>query len=291
MSAPVLLIGATGTIGGATIDALRAVGTEPVAFVRDAGQGAAKLGDTTQLRVGDLADESTVRAALEGIDRVLLCSGHHPAMREHQLKAVRAIASSDVRRVVKISGSPVSMTPNSPARTGRDHLAVEEALRAVDRETVAIQPNTFMQNLLDQAIAVGHGALPGPDGLPRVSFVDARDVGRVAAAVLTADATPEPVLEVTGPEALTWFDVAQAMTTILGRTITHYPAPPDIARQGLLALGRPDWLVDHLLELGALMSDPKAAEITDAVERITGQRPVTLAQFLKDHAAEFPPAT
>lgn len=54
-------------------------------------------------------------------------------------------------------------------------------------------------------------------------------------------------------------------------------------------MGRPEWLADHLLELSALMCDPTAAKVTDAVERLTGRRPVTLAQFLEDHAAAFAP--
>jgi uncharacterized protein YbjT (DUF2867 family) len=195
-----------------------------------------------------------------------------------------------VRRVVKISGSPVSVAADSPARTGRDHLAIEEALRATGREIAAIRPNVFMQNFLDQAVAVGHGALPGPDGEPRVSFIDARDIGAVAAAALLADAPPPPVLEVTGPEALSWFDVAEAMTAILGRAITHYPAGPDVVRQGLLAMGRPEWQIEHLLELGALMGRPKAAEVTDTVQRMTGRPALGLAEFLNDHTGAFPAA-
>jgi uncharacterized protein YbjT (DUF2867 family) len=207
---------------------------------------------------------------------VLPCSGNDREMRGQQLTAIRAIAASGARRIVKISGSPVSVSADSPARTGRDHFAIEEAMRATGRETVAIRPNTFMQNFPDQAPAVAHGALPGPEGDPRVSFVDTRDIGRVAAAALVADQTPEPVLEVTGPEALTWFDVAETMSAVLGRPITHYPMPPDVIRKALVGMGRPEWLVEHLLELGALMREPKAVEVTDTVQRMTGRPPTTL---------------
>jgi uncharacterized protein YbjT (DUF2867 family) len=242
------------------------------------------------MRTGDLRDESSVAAALDGIDAVLLCSGHDPSMADSQLAAVRAIAAADVRRVVKISGSPVSMIPNSPARTARDHWAVEEALRALGGETVAIRPNAFMQNLLGQADAVRHGALPGPDGDPRVSFVDVRDIGRVAAAALLAETAPEPVIEVTGPEALSLFEVAATMAKVLGRPVTHIPMAPDAIRDGLVAMGRPEWLAEHIAELAALMREPKAAEVSDAVLELTGRAPVTLEQFLTENAAAFPAA-
>ncbi|MBV9417944.1 MAG: NAD(P)H-binding protein [Solirubrobacterales bacterium] len=121
MTTTVLVIGATGTVGGATLEALRASGVEPVAFVRDARRAATVLGDETPFCVGDLADEGSVRAALDGQEAVLLCSAHGPGMREHQLAAVRAIETSDVNRVVKISGSPHTRLrhPDAPNARGR----------------------------------------------------------------------------------------------------------------------------------------------------------------------------
>jgi uncharacterized protein YbjT (DUF2867 family) len=288
MAIAVLVMGATGTVGGATVDALRAAGAEPVAFVRDPQRAARVLGGRTPFRVGDLAEQGSVRAALGGVDAVLLCSAHGPAMREQQMAAVRAIEASSVGRVVKISGSPVSVRSESPASTGRDHFSVEEALRAIGGVTVAIRPNPFMQNFLEQAPVVAHGVLPGPQGGPRVSFVDARDIGRVAAAALLSTEPPDEVLEVTGPEALTWFDVADIMGDVLGRSITHHPMPADLIQPTLLGMGRPQWFVEHMLELGALLRDHKAAEVTHTVEHITGQAATTLGEFLTDHASAFP---
>ena len=148
MGKSILVVGATGTVGAATIDALRAAGAEPIGFVRDPGRAAGLLDHRTPLRVGDLADAASVRVALNGVDAVLICSSHGPAMREQQMRAVRAIEASQVTRAVKISGSPVSLRADSPARTGRDHFAVEKALRETGRDTISIRPNPFMQNFL-----------------------------------------------------------------------------------------------------------------------------------------------
>jgi uncharacterized protein YbjT (DUF2867 family) len=286
MAGPILIMGATGTVGGATLAALRSSGVEAIAFVRDRQRAADVLGKEQPVRVGDLADTQSIAAALDGIERVLLCSGHDPAFREQQLNAVEAIAASDAGRVVKISASPVATAADSPARVGRDHAAVEDALRATGREIVAIRPNVFMQALLAQAPAVANGVLPGPEGA-RVSLIDARDIGAVAAAALTASEPAAPVLELTGPEALTWFEVADALGSVLARPVTHYPTAPDVLSQGMRALGRPEWLIEHVLELGALLSEPKAAEVTGTVEEITGLPPHSLTEFLIDNAAAF----
>jgi uncharacterized protein YbjT (DUF2867 family) len=288
MSPTILVSGATGTDGGETLRALQVAGADPIALVRDPARAAERVGRETRIRTGDLSDEHSLRAALQGIDRLLLCSGNDPAMLDVQLTAARAIGDSNLERVVKISGSPVSIRPNSPARSGRDHLAIEQALTGTGHESIAIRPNTFMQNFLAQAVPIGHGALPGPEGEPRVSFVDASDIGRVAAAALLADTPPEPVLEVTGPEALTWSDVAEIMTAQLGRTITHYPASPEVIRQGMLSMGRAEWFVEHTLELAALMCETRAAEVTDTVVRTTGQTPAHVSDFVARHAVELP---
>jgi uncharacterized protein YbjT (DUF2867 family) len=286
MPGSVLIMGATGNVGGATLAALRSAGVEAEAFVRDRTRAAEALGSDQPLRVGDLGDADSITAALDGIERVLLCSGNDPALREQQLNAVEAIAASDVQRVVKISASPVATRADSPSRVGRDHAAIEHALRVTRREVVAIRPNVFMQSFFAQIPAIANGVLPGPEG-GRVSFVDAVDIGRVAAVALTADETPAPTLELTGPEALTWFDAAQRMSEVLGRSIAHVPTPTDALAQAMRALGRPEWLVEHVTELAGLMSEPKAAEVTGVIEDVTGRSPRTLTEFLTDHASAF----
>jgi uncharacterized protein YbjT (DUF2867 family) len=144
-----------------------------------------------------------------------------------------------VARVVKISGSPVSIKADSTASAGRDHYAIEEAVRATGRINVMIRPNPFMQNFLEQAPAVAGGALPGPTGELRVSFVDARDVGRVAAAALLSEGSLDPVLDITGPEPLTWFDVASTMSHVLGRPIIALPNAPRRPPEGAARNGPP----------------------------------------------------
>jgi hypothetical protein len=54
-------------------------------------------------------------------------------------------------------GGPVSVSPDSSAGSGRDHFAIEQVLDAFGRATVAIRPNPFMQNFLEQAPLIGHG--------------------------------------------------------------------------------------------------------------------------------------
>lgn len=280
----VLVSGATGLVGGATAAALGDRGVEVVAFVRDPSRLTARHAALT-VAVGDLGDADSLRAALTGVDAVVLVSGHGPDMSDVQQAALSTIAATDVRRVVKISASPVAVS-GSASSLGRAHLDVEQTLRASVPEPVVVRPNVFMQNLLAMAPAVAHGVLPGPEGDPTVSFVDARDVGRAAAAAVVAP-DPRTLLEVTGPQPLRYSDVADAMSTVLQRPISYAPIPVDVMRQGLQAAGDPDWLAEHKIEMATLMRDPSAARITDHYAAVTGEEPTSIAAFLTAHATRF----
>jgi uncharacterized protein YbjT (DUF2867 family) len=159
MATAILVMGATGTVGGAALDALHA-GAEPMALVRDAERAAQALDRRTPFRVADLANEGSVRAALKGVDAVLLCSAHGPAMRAQQIGAVRAIGASDVNRVVTISGSPVSVSADSSAGSGRDHFAIEKA-RGTLHLVLSGRPEGHLQDHPNARRSYGAMADPG----------------------------------------------------------------------------------------------------------------------------------
>ena len=78
MTLNVLITGATGKVGRATLSALRNKDARVVAFVRDPARAARAIEQDVELRVGDLSDEASFATALGGIDAVLLASGNDP---------------------------------------------------------------------------------------------------------------------------------------------------------------------------------------------------------------------
>jgi uncharacterized protein YbjT (DUF2867 family) len=135
----VLVTGATGLVGGAALTALTGMDVDVVAYVRDPAR-LAQPGPDATVEVGDLRDHLRLRAALGGVDAVVLVSGHGLDMAEVQHAALATIRTSDVRRVVKISGSPVATATESASSIGRAHLDVERALRDAVPESVVVRP-------------------------------------------------------------------------------------------------------------------------------------------------------
>jgi uncharacterized protein YbjT (DUF2867 family) len=121
----------------------------------------------------------------------------------------------------------------------------------------------------------------------QVAFVDVRDIGAVAAKVLTSDGHAGNNYVLTGPEALTYDEVAESVGKLLGRSIQYVDVPPTELRKSMLATGMPEWLVDALLELQAYYANGPGGKVTSDVRRILGRDPISLDQFLRDYAPSF----
>jgi uncharacterized protein YbjT (DUF2867 family) len=139
-----------------------------------------------------------------------------------------------------------------------------------------------MTNLLAAAEPVRtQGILPAPAGAGRVAMIDPRDVGAVAAAVLSGSGHEGRTYRLTGPEAIGYTEIA----TILGARFVD--VPPAAAREQLTAAGMPEWLVEHLDRAFALIRAGAFADTTDAVRVLTGREPRSFAAFAHDHADAF----
>jgi len=123
-------------------------------------------------------------------------------------------------------------------------------------------------------------------------MVDTRDVAAVAAVVLTQPGHVGAHYDVTGPEALSYAEVAAKLTNATGRRITYVAAPDDAARQALLGTGLNEWFANALVGLyqdyRRSGSDGYAAQVTNAVERLTGRPARSLDNLLAELTPTFP---
>ena len=120
-----------------------------------------------------------------------------------------------------------------------------------------------------------------------MGWIDARDIGAVAAEVLTGRGHEGKAYTLTGPEALTVYQVAEILTEAVGKKVTYVDVPEEAARKGMEQAGMPDWAVDALLELHGICKMGLAAGLTPAVEQITGGKPTPFRKFAIDFAKAF----
>ena len=285
----ILVTGATGKAGSQVVRALRERGAGVRAFVRDPEKARALFDDGVELAAGDFADPASVRAALEGVEEVLLSCADDPRRVEWETSAIDAAAAAGVRRIVKLS--TIGAEPGAPVAFWDWHGRVEEHLRASGLPAVILQSSFYMSNLLAAGETVAReGRLYAPAGEARVAMVDPRDVGAAAAAVLSGAGHEGRTYVLTGPEAITYAQVAADVSAAVGREVEFVDVPDEGARQALVDAGLPDFVAEQLVKIFGLLRQGMAAEVTDAVEMLTGRPPRSFASFARDHADLFEPA-
>jgi uncharacterized protein YbjT (DUF2867 family) len=117
--------------------------------------------------------------------------------------------------------------------------------------------------------------------------VDIRDISAVAAKVFTNSGHEGKTYVITGPEALTFQQVAEKLSSVLARKIQYVDVPISAAADGMRKSGMPDWNVQAVSDLLAYFATGAAATVTDTVARLLGRPATSFEQFVKDHRAAF----
>lgn len=283
----ILVTGATGTTGSEIIRELSAAGAKGVrVLARDPGRASAARDAGFEIVEGDFEKPGTLGAALEGVSRALLLTPPSPRTFEQQRAFVDAAKRAGVRHVVKFSA--FGADADAPEGFGKWHGQAEDALKAAGLAYTMLRPNFFMQNLLGQARRIAaQGSIYQPVGDARASFIDVRDIAAVVAKVLTEDGHEGKSYVLTGPEALSFYEVAEKLSAAAGREISYVPVSPEQFRAGALAAGLPEWLVDALGVLNEVFASGKAASVTGDARRVSGREQITFDKFARDYAHAF----
>ncbi|MEI5100522.1 NAD(P)H-binding protein [Streptomyces sp. PmtG] len=264
------MTGATGTTGSRVAARLAALGHTARPTSRGARPGHVRF---------DWYDPGTHAPALRGADRAYLV----PPLAEPDPAAVMApflerARAAGVRRVVLLSSSAV---PQGGPGVGRVHQLLAEG--GLFEEWTVLRPSWFMQNFTGDHVHArairDDGVLTTATGAGRVAFVDADDIAAVAAHALTDPRAPGGDLVVTGPEALSYADVADVVTRVTGRAVSHRPVPPGELAARLAASGMPAAFAGFLAGLDAAIGRGAEDRVTDTVERITGRAPRAFAEM------------
>jgi uncharacterized protein YbjT (DUF2867 family) len=191
-----------------------------------------------------------------------------------------------VRRIVKLSA--VGAAPESPVAFWDWHDRVERHLMASAVPGVILRSSFYMTNVLAAAEQVAsEGRLYAPAGAARIAMIDPRDVGAAAAAVLSTAGHDGRTYVLTGPEAITYAEIAAALSAATGRAVEFTDVPDQDARQGLIRAGLPDVVAEQVVRVFAMARRGVAEQVTSTIASLTGRPPRDFASFARDHACLF----
>jgi len=282
----IVVTGAGGAVGSCLLGELTAIG-EPVraAYHSPAAAQAADAAGRS-VKVVDFDDPATLAPALAGAETLFLLNAMGPNQTQQELGVLAAAKAAGVRRVVKLS---VWRADELLSPIARLHFPVEEALRSSGLSWTVLRPNFYMQNFSrGMADPIRHrGVFAQPRSDAAISYIDVRDVARVAARVLTSSGHESRTYSLTGPEALTYGEVASLFSKVLGRTVRYVGMSDEEARDALLKRGMPAFQADALIESRAAYREGGGETLTPTVAELTGRTPIGFEQFVLDHIATF----
>jgi uncharacterized protein YbjT (DUF2867 family) len=282
----ILITGATGTVGSEVIKRLPAHGVQVRAVTRDLRKADTHRLPHVQFVQGDFEDVDSIRRACSGVDRAFLVTNSTARTEQQQIAFTRVAQQSGVRHIVKLS--QLHADTNAQGRFLRYHAAVEAAIQASGLTFTLLRPNLYMQSLLNFRQSIQEQrAFFAAAGDAHISAVDVRDLADVAVAALTTAQHDNQSYALTGPEALTFAEMAHQLSQAIGRTITFVDVPPESMRAALADLGFPAWQADGLLEEFVMYRRGEAAGVEPGVHDASGRPPRAFAEFARDYAPLF----
>ncbi|MGI5170098.1 NAD(P)H-binding protein [Spirillospora sp. CA-253888] len=282
----ILVTGATGTVGRRVVDRLVAAGRPVRALTRSPETAGLPAG--VDVVKGDLNHPDDL--PLDGVQAVFLVAGLFDPERATDLArafAGRAVAAG-ATRIVCMSGSAVTIR-----RAGSFEMlhAVEQIVEESGAAWTHVRPGEFAVNKLDawgasiRAEGVVRNAYPDGVGVP----IHEEDIAEIAAIALLQEGHAGRAYDLTGPEALTHRQQAEAIGAGLGRPIAFEGLTFGQARRAYIEAGLPMEVAEYVLCYQAEYAEEPPA-VSPTFEQVTGRKGRTLAQWAADHAAELAPA-
>lgn len=283
MGNKILVTGASGNIGSALVNELKAAGADFAVMTSKPGATIAGV----ETRHGDFADVGSLTQAFAGIDTLFLLFPLVPNKVELARNAAAAAKAAGVKHIVRSSGAGADATSTFalPKLQGE----IDDILVATGIATTLLQPNVFMQNYVNyQTQAIKDGTIYAADGGQAQSFVDTRDIAAVAARVLTAPATHAgKAYTLTGAEAVTGIEAARLISAAVGRPVQHVSVPTEAAVATMNQWGMPPFIVNVMDSLNHIISAGYAAGVSPDVESLLGRKPRTFAAFVAESAGTW----
>ncbi|MEU2720944.1 NAD(P)H-binding protein [Streptomyces smyrnaeus] len=280
----IVVTGATGGLGGATVEhLLKRVPADQIGVsVRDAAKAQHLADRGVRVRQGSYEDPATLRDSFTGADQVLLVSGNDPAadMVGLHRNAVEAAVAAGTRRILYTSQQ--SAVPDNPYRPSDIHTATEAILGASGVAWTALRNGAY--GPLDQLLGPWQrtGVIAQPQDGP-VPYTDRADVAEATAVILAGDRSFDGPVTLTAPTAVTFDDFAKIASELTGSAVERIVLDDEQWVADQLAIGVPEQAARLMLSWYQAARAGYFAEADPLLAELLGREPRTAADRLAAH--------
>ncbi len=257
------------------------------ALVRDT----AKIPEIKSKRVnlikGRLDDTDSLLEAMDGIDNALLISPYSDNQYKIEKNFIDVAKKAGVKHLVKFSA--IGADPDSPSLILKNHGQSEKYLKKSGLRYSIVRHNIFMQNFVDfyGKDIKKKKQLKLPIKNAKCGYVDVRDTVRVITKVLRSNGNKSKEYDVTGPESLSCFEVAELFSDAMGKKIKYTEIKPKEFKKEMIDMGVKEPTAEAYTDLYKLIRDGICSKVTDDIYKVTDRQPHTFDEFLDDNIKFF----
>jgi len=229
-------------------------------------------------------DPASMRRALDGVHTFFMIAVHEvPDRVERHTAAVEAAVAAGVERIVY--SSFVGAASDATFTFARDHWHTEEHIRYSGVDFTFLRGGVYME-VVPMVVSID-GVIRGPAGDGRVAAVARDDVADVAAAVLRGEGHGRMTYDVSGPQSLTMFEIADSFSRVTGRNITYHAETIEEAYEARASYGAPAWELEGWVSSLVGVARGEMDVVSDAVLSLTGHPPMTFDEFLRRNPESY----
>jgi NAD(P)H dehydrogenase (quinone) len=284
----ILVTGATGHFGNATIDFLLAKGVQP-SRISALGRKEASADQFTKKGVGfvlgDYDNYPSLVAAFKGVEKLLFVSGSDIANRLAQHRnVVTAAKAAGVKHIVYTSFQGKNETESSPLWVvAQSHLQTEAWLKESGIDYTILKNTLYMDFvpafLGEKVIETGTIYLPAGEG--KVGAVLRSEMAEATASILAGTGHEGKTYRFTHTEAFSYPEVAGHLTQITGRTISYVSPTADAYARTLASYGVPDDFIGVFSGFAIAQAEGELDAVGSDLEQLLGRTPTTVRAFLE----------
>jgi uncharacterized protein YbjT (DUF2867 family) len=279
MTSPILVIGALGNVGAEVVKQILERGGNVRAVDIDIKKLRERFGDSVESVLFDFTDSTTYAATFKDVKKMFYMRPPHLTNIERDMNpSMDAAKKAGVTHVVFLSLIGIENAKYVP------HYKVETYLHKIKMQTTFLRCSFFMQNLntTHRKEIKERNEIFVPVGNAKTSFIDARDIGAVAALALTEEGHAGKNYDLTGNEALDYWQATKMMSEVLGREIVYRNPNPFHFLVETVCKGTP--FMFALVQMGLYTSTRfgMAENVTNEVENLTGRKPILFMQYVID---------
>jgi uncharacterized protein YbjT (DUF2867 family) len=286
MTSPsILVVGPTGTVGREVINALGTEGHRARALVRNPAK-ASLFDENVEIVIGDLSQPETLAPAFRNIEAAFIVAPPSPELEILEANAFEAARRAGVKQIVYLSNFGAG-TFGPPVWDW--HGSSESRLQDLKIPFAILRPARFMTDTPFPFSWMGikdRSVLAEGTGEGKITMIDPRDIGAVAAKILTAGGHEGKTYELTSADILRGDEIAQKIGAVLGKDIRFVKADQQESRSLMTRVGIPGFVIETVLRYYETVRENRWYT-TAAVADILGRAPRSYDAWLREKAEGF----